>query len=66
MWLKSLLSESGDISAMRFMAILSLLFSFIIAAYGLYCSKDVLALSGMFLGAAFGGKVAQKISEVKP
>jgi hypothetical protein len=58
--LKALLSESGEISMMRLMALLSLFFSFGLAIYGLYFNKDVLSISGMFLGAAFGGKLAQK------
>lgn len=64
-FIKLLLSENSEISTMRFMAIASLIFSFCIVIYGLYFGKDVIGESGIFLGAAFGGKLSQKIFEVK-
>ena len=67
-WLKDLFSESGSISMMRVMSILSLLAGIGVAYVGL--SKPVVDYSGIslvvsvFLSAAFGGKVMQKRIEV--
>lgn len=62
-WLHDLFSEQSNVSAMRVMAMLALVFACHLAAYGAYASKDVSAMVGMFLGAAFTGKVAQKYME---
>ena len=64
-FVKKLLSDSGEISAIRFMAITSLFFGFILAIIGIYSGKDVTFLVGIFVGAAFGGKVGSKFAEVK-
>lgn len=58
-FIKELLSEKGDISSMRFMCILALL----IAGYLAISGKDTSVLT--FVGAAFSGKFAQKITETK-
>jgi len=68
-FLKDLLSESGRVSMMRLMSLLSLLASIAIAIIGL--NKPIVDYSGLsllcgaFLSAAFGGKIAQKSIEVK-
>lgn len=59
MWLKSLFSESSDVSAMRVMAIISLFAGIGLAIAG----KD--ADVGIFVVAAFGAKVSQKFFETK-
>lgn len=64
-FIKALLSETSGISSMRFMALSSLFFSFILCVYGVVESKDVFNYVIMFSGFAFGGKVAQKIQETK-
>lgn len=61
-----LLSESGDISCMRVMSLLSLCFGFAVFISGLVAGRDLSQVSvivGIFVGAAFGGKVAQKFGE---
>lgn len=66
--LKSLLSEQSEISAMRVMSFISLLIGGILAVYGMYKGVSISELSilcGVFVGSAFGGKVLQKIQEVK-
>jgi hypothetical protein len=48
------------------MAFLALFAGIVIAVYGLYMNRDMIGLSalcGVFVGAAFGGKVSQKILE---
>jgi hypothetical protein len=63
---KALLSESGDVSTVRLMSLLSLLVGMIIAIYGVYEGKDlsgVAQICGVFVGAAFAGKVTQKFAE---
>ena len=65
---KELLSESSEVSCMRFMSLSALLFGFGIAVVGLYQSKDLSSLAvlaGVFVGPAFAGKVAQKFGEIK-
>lgn len=59
-WLKDLFAETSGVSAMRVMAMISLLFSCCLAAYGVHEAKDVTTQVGLFLGAAFGGKIVQK------
>lgn len=51
---------------MRVMSIASLIVGSVIGAYGVYSGKDMNSLSvlcGVFVGAAFGGKVGQKFAE---
>lgn len=57
-WLKDLFSESSDVSCMRVMAMIALFTSIGLAFTG----HDSSAL--VFIGAAFGGKVSQKMVEV--
>lgn len=59
MWLKSLFSESSDVSAMRVMAMISLFTGIGLAIAGK--NADV----GIFVVAAFGAKVGQKFFETK-
>lgn len=63
-----MLSEKGDISLMRVMALSCVAVSSIIAIYGVYSNRDLIdisALCAVFLGAAFTGKVSQKFMEKK-
>jgi len=65
----NLFSESNSVSMMRFMSLISLLMGCIIAIYGI--SKNPVDYSGIsllvsvFITAAFGGKIAQKMQETK-
>lgn len=63
----SLLSENqNDISTVRVMAFISLLTGVAVGLYGVYVGKDLTGLSqvcGVFVGAAFTAKVAQKYAE---
>jgi hypothetical protein len=65
--LKQLFSDSGEISMMRVMAMISLLAGIILAFVGISKTpidySGVSLLVGVFVGAAFGGKVAQKSVE---
>lgn len=67
-FLTELFSENGKISSMRAMAFAALLLGGSIAIYGMAHSNPdysgIALLSGVFVGAAFGGKVMQKRSEV--
>lgn len=63
-----LLLERSQLSSMRFLAICSLFIGGAIAAYALYANKDLSGTSmlcGVFVSAAFCGKVGQKYLEVK-
>ena len=63
-----ILSENSDLSVMRLMCLLSLLSGIAIAVLGMCYSRDLTstaALSSVFVGAAFAGKVTQKFAEVK-
>lgn len=62
-WLQDLFASESKVSSMRVMAMIALIFACHLAAYGAYQSKDVTAMVGLFLGAAFTGKVAQKYME---
>jgi hypothetical protein len=65
-FLKKLFAESSEVSCMRFMSVLSLIFGFFVSGIGIFQGKDLsqlAVLSGVFVGAAFGGKVAQKFGE---
>ena len=67
-FLKDMLSESSNASAIRGMAFESLTFGGIIALYGMYLKLPLVELSilsGTFVGAAFTGKVLQKRHEKK-
>lgn len=60
---KRLLDEKDSLSMMRLLCCLSLLIGGAIGMYGIYKGTDltgVAALCAVFVGAAFGGKVAQK------
>jgi len=58
-FLKSLLNEKGDVSMMRFLALISLLIGGYLAVTGKDTSVTIFVL------AAFGGKVSQKYVETK-
>jgi hypothetical protein len=65
-FLKKLLSESPEFSAMRFMSIVSLLVASTLAFIGLFKDVDLGSLAtlcGVFLGAGFIGKATQKFAE---
>lgn len=67
-FLKQILSENGTISSVRFMAITCVFSAAACAFYGIYTNKDLVSVSvlcGVFLSAAFGGKVGQKFAENK-
>ena len=67
-FLLDLLDERTHLSSMRFMAIISLLIGGIIAGIGMYKCTDLSGttmLVGVFVGAAFTGKVMQKNTEIK-
>jgi hypothetical protein len=58
--------DTADVSAMRVMALISLLSAIGMAFYGIAANKDLSALSilcGIFVSAAFAGKVLQKNKE---
>ena len=57
-WFNKLLSEDSDASVMRLMSLMSLVFGMILAYYGMVGYE-------VFVIAAFGGKVAQKVAELK-
>ena len=63
-WVKALFSSSSGVSMMRVLSFISCLAAIAIAFHGIDADKpDYSGLSilcGVFLGAAFGGKVAQK------
>jgi len=66
--LKGLLSDTEGASMMRLMSLVSLLCGCLIGVYGVIRGTDmtgVAALSSVFVGAAFAGKVAQKHVENK-
>lgn len=63
---QKLLSESGDVSCMRLMSLLSLLVGAALALYCLHKGTDIAGATpviSVFVGAAFGGKVWQKYAE---
>lgn len=66
--LSALLSDEGNTSMMRFLSLLNVITAIIIALYGVINNKDlgnISMLCSAFLGAGVGGKVLQKVSEVK-
>lgn len=65
-FIKELLSDSGSVSAVRLMALGSLLVGAAIGLYGVYMGKDlsgVAQVCGVFVGGAFAAKVGQKFME---
>jgi hypothetical protein len=65
---KLLADHAGDPSSMRVMSFLSLITGIVLASVGLAVGKDLSSLavlSGVFVGAAFGGKAAQSSIENK-
>lgn len=63
-----LLREDSRISSLRAMSLLTCVLACLIACYGVYKGADLTGLSalcGVFLAAAFGGKVVQKSVELK-
>ena len=65
-FLLDLLSEQSKISTMRLMSLMCALAAIGLAFYGIDKGQQLDALSilcGVFLGAAFGGKVSQKAFE---
>jgi hypothetical protein len=66
--IKQLLDEKSSISMMRLMSLISLSIGSFLAIAGLYKGSDLMGLSALcsvFILAAFGGKAAQKMIEVK-
>lgn len=64
--IRELLSSDSNVSSMRLMSIISLLCGCCVAFFGLYMGRDLIGLSalcGVFVTAAFGGKISQKIME---
>lgn len=62
-FIKEMLNESGTVSSVRFMALACVACASACAFYGLYSGKDLTGVSvlcGVFLSAAFGGKIMQK------
>jgi hypothetical protein len=60
---KSMVSENSEVSSVRIMSLMCVLFAFITALYSLHVSADpekVSWLVAAFLAPAFGGKVWQK------
>ncbi len=67
-FLRQLISENSSLSSLRAMSLGCCLFACILAVYGVYKGIDLTGLSelcGVFLAAAFTGKVAQKHIEMK-
>lgn len=63
-----LLSDDSDVSCMRLMSLISLFIGGSIAYVSLFENRDLSEASptiGVFVGAAFGGKVWQKYAERK-
>lgn len=66
--LLSLLSDSGEVSAVRAMSLVSLGVGSVAGLYGVYAGKDLSGLAqvcGVFVGSAFAAKVGQKFAEKK-
>jgi Na+(H+)/acetate symporter ActP len=67
-WLEALFSEQSKVSSTRVMSFISLLIGGYLAIHGLDVKSDLVGLAtlvGVFVGAAFGGKVWQKKIEVE-
>lgn len=66
--MREIFSENGKLSTLRLMSFISLLVGCFIGIAGLYLGKDLLSLSalcGVFVTAAFSGKLIQKHIEDK-
>lgn len=67
-FLNQLLSDKGSVSSMRVMSLSCVLTAIMIAIIGLMKPavdySGLALLCGTFLGAGFGGKIAQKKSEL--
>jgi hypothetical protein len=67
-WIKNIFKSDSEVSSMRVMSMISLLTGCYIGISGLYQGKNLSELAilcGTFLGAAMGGKVLQKQTELK-
>jgi hypothetical protein len=67
-FIRDLLSEKSPLSTLRAMSIACCISACLIAFYGVYKQYDstgIATICGVFLTAAFGGKVAQKNIELK-
>lgn len=65
-FIEKLLSENTDVSCMRFMSLFSLFAGSLISIIAVFQRVDLgsaTPLVGVFVGAAFGGKVSQKYFE---
>lgn len=65
---RALLSDQGDLSMTRFMSLTCVAAALVISIVCLYRGQpadSVVGLVSVFLGAAFGGKVAQRFAESK-
>lgn len=60
-FIMELLGENGKISMMRFMSLTALIIGAIIA----FKTPDAVTMVTVFIGAAFAGKVSQKMIESK-
>jgi hypothetical protein len=67
-FLRDLFSDKGSVSMVRVMSFIAILISGYVAIYGLNSHADLNGLAmlcGVFLSAAFAGKVSQKMVETK-
>lgn len=67
-WIKELFSEKGRVSMVRFLSLVSVFTACIIGILAVRKGLELnsaATLCGVFLGAGFGAKVAQKAYEVK-
>lgn len=65
-FLTALFGENSEVSCMRVMSFLSLLTGASVTFYSIYRGIDLASATpviGVFVGGAFGGKVAQKFVE---
>lgn len=63
-----LLTEKSKVSMLRFLSLICIICSCIIACYGVVVGRDLIGLAGLctaFIAPAFAGKVAQKYMENK-
>lgn len=66
---RALLSDQGDLSMTRFMSLVCVIAALTISVVCLYkgqSADSIVGLVGVFLAAAFGGKVAQSFAEKEP
>lgn len=67
-FLRDLFSDKGSVSMVRVMSLIAIIISGYIAIRGLEMHSDINGLAmlcGVFLSAAFAGKVTQKMVETK-